>query len=138
MHYLQEHPHLCWGRCFTFITSGIITTKTTNNNMAHLSEIYIKTDVLETLLKTVKAKGEKGLSITISSNDDPGQYGQNLWAYVSQSKEDREAKKPRFTVGWGKNFWSDGKPPFVPEKPQAASPTIQDAKVVDDGDELPF
>jgi hypothetical protein len=106
--------------------------------MAHLSEIYIKTDVLETLLKTVKAKGEKGLSITISSNDDPGQYGQNLWAYVSQSKEDREAKKPRFTVGNGKNFWSDGKPPFVPERPAQTSGGVEDAKVVEDGDELPF
>lgn len=106
--------------------------------MAHLSEIYIKAETLETLLKVVKAKGEEGLSITILSSDDGGQYGQNLWAYVSQSKEDRDAKKLRFTVGNGKNFWSDGKPPFVPEKPQAASPTIQDAKVVDDGDEFPF
>ena len=106
--------------------------------MTHLSEIYIKAETLRTLADTVAKKGEKGLSITILSNDDGGQYGQNLWAYVSQSKEDREAKKPRFTVGNGKNFWSDGKPPFVPEKPQAASPTIQDAKVVDDGDELPF
>ena len=106
--------------------------------MAHLSEIYIKIDVLETLLKTVKAKGEKGLSITISSNDDPGQYGQNLWAYVSQSKEDREAKKPRFTVGNGKNFWSDGKPPFIPERQGQGAAIVQDAQVVDDGDELPF
>ena len=129
---------MCWGRCFIFITSEIITIKTTDNNMAHLSEIYIKTETLETMLKVAKAKNEKGISVTISSNDDPGQYGQNLWAYVSQSKEDREAKKPRFTVGNGKNFWSDGKPPFVPERPAQASGCVQDAQVVDDGDELPF
>ena len=106
--------------------------------MTHLSEIYIKAETLRTLADTVAKKGEKGLSITILSNDDGGQYGQNLWAYVSQSKEDRDAKKPRFTVGNGKNFWSDGKPPFVPERQGQGAAIVQDAQVVDDGDQLPF
>jgi hypothetical protein len=38
---------------------------------------------------------------------------------VSQSKEDREAKKPKFWTGSGKVFWSDGKPAMAVEKKQA-------------------
>ncbi len=37
--------------------------------MANLSEIFLKQETLETLLNTVKAKGLKGVSITISQND---------------------------------------------------------------------
>ena len=61
--------------------------------MSSLSEIYIKKEVLETMLKTVIAKNEKGVSITISINDETNQYGQNLSGFVSQTKEQREAKK---------------------------------------------
>ena len=64
--------------------------------MANLSEIFLKQETLETLLNTVKAKGLKGVSITISQNDTANEWGQNVNSYVSQSKEDREAKKPKF------------------------------------------
>jgi hypothetical protein len=77
--------------------------------MSSLSNIYIKVETLETLLKTVQAKGEKGISIDFSINDESNQFDQNVSAYVSQSKDDREAKKPRFYVGNGKCFWTDGK-----------------------------
>jgi len=87
--------------------------------MANLSEIFLKQETLETLLKTVKAKGLKGVSLTISMNDETNDYGQNIQSYVSQSKEDREAKKPKFWTGSGKVFWSDGKPAMVAEKKQA-------------------
>lgn len=104
--------------------------------MAHLSELYFKLETLETLVKTLRAKNEKGVSITVSANDEANQYGQNVSGWVSQSKEDREAKKNRYYVGNGKTFWSDGKAPFVPERPQQGA--VQDAQVVDDGDGLPF
>jgi hypothetical protein len=77
--------------------------------MSSLSNIYIKVETLETLLKTVQAKGEKGISIDFAINDESNQFDQNVSAYVSQSKDDREAKKPRFYVGNGKCFWTDGK-----------------------------
>ena len=104
--------------------------------MAHLTEIYIKAETLEILAKTVRAKNEKGLSITIATQDEANQWNQNVAAYVSQSKEDREAKKDRYYVGNGKCFWSDGKPPFVPQKED--KPKVQDAVVLDDSDGLPF
>jgi hypothetical protein len=43
--------------------------------MANLSEIFLKQETLETLLNTVKAKGLKGVSITISQNDDLKRMG---------------------------------------------------------------
>lgn len=77
--------------------------------MASLTELYFKTETLETVVDTLKKKGEKGIKITISISDDSDKYGQNASSYVSQTKEDREAKKPRYYVGNGKTFWTDGK-----------------------------
>ena len=77
--------------------------------MATLLDLYLKESTLETLLATVRKKGEKGVSLTVSVNDETNQYGQNVSAYVSQTKEQREAKKDRFFTGNGKVFWTDGK-----------------------------
>lgn len=105
--------------------------------MASLNDLYIKEETLDTLLKTIRKKGEKGISLTVSINDEANQWGQNLSAYVSQSKEDREAKKDRFYVGNGKTFWTDGKIAVAEKK---AEDDVQDAVVISDGeeDELPF
>ena len=70
--------------------------------MASLNNIYFKLETLETLVNTLKKKGEKGISIDFVINDESNDYSQNISAYVSQSKEDREAKKTRFYVGNGK------------------------------------
>ena len=77
--------------------------------MSSLSNVYVKLETLETLLKVVKQKGEKGISIDISISETTNEWGQNLTAYVSQTKEQRDDKKPRFYVGNGKCFWTDGK-----------------------------
>ena len=76
--------------------------------MASLSSLYFKKETLEILLKTVNAKNEDGVEITVTINDDTNNFGQNVSAFVSQSKEQREAKKKRFYVGNGKCFWTDG------------------------------
>lgn len=76
--------------------------------MASLSSLYFKKETLETLLKTVNAKNEDGVEITVTINDDTNNFGQNVSAFVSQSKEQREAKKKRFYVGNGKCFWTNG------------------------------
>lgn len=81
--------------------------------MAVIADTYIKKETLETMLKVLEAKGEKGISITISLNDETKHHeltdgrviSNNVWTYVTQSKEDREAKKDRFTVGNGKVRW---------------------------------
>jgi len=104
--------------------------------MSALADIYIKTEMLETLLKTVRAKGEKGISITVSIQDETNQWGQNVSGYVSQTKEQREAKKDKFYVGNGKVFWTDGK--VVKAEKKVAN--VQGGGFIefDNPDDLPF
>lgn len=103
--------------------------------MGSLSTIYIKKETLKTLLDVVSKKDEKGIEITISTNDESNQFGQNVSSYVSQSKEQREAKKDKFYVGNGKVFWTDGKAVIGAKKEE-----VHDAKPITDDDEdpLPF
>lgn len=89
--------------------------------MASLQDLYIKTEVLETIVSILKQREEKGISLTISIGDEANDYGQNVSAYVSQSKEDREAKKKRYYVGNGKTFWTDGKIAVADKKTAGSS-----------------
>lgn len=104
--------------------------------MSSLSNVYIKKETLEVLLKTLNAKGEKGISIDISINEQANDYGQNLSAYVSQSKEDREAKKPRYYVGNGKCFWTDGTIEVAKKKEEVHTAEVIDSKA--EKNDLPF
>jgi arginine deiminase len=105
--------------------------------MATLTDLYITEKTLETLLNTIRAKKEKGVSLTISISDDVNTYGQNVSSYVSQTKEQREAKANKFYVGNGKVFWTDGKvvKPEKGEKANTPTPTLTEEM---QGDELPF
>ena len=98
--------------------------------MASLSEIYVKKSTLETMLKVLNAKQGKeseGVKITISLSDQTNKFGQNVSAYVSQTKEQREAETPKFYVGNGRTFWSKGETP-VPqrEEQQQAQPVTSE------------
>ena len=60
--------------------------------------------------KFVKGKdGAVYYNLTISINDDTNQFGQNVTAIDSQTKEEREAKKPKNYLGNGSVVWTDGK-----------------------------
>lgn len=85
-----------------------------------LSDVYIKKDTLKKMLEVLEAKNEKGISLTISTGDRTNDYGQNVSAFVSQSKEDREAKKDKFYVGNGKVFWTNIDGVHKPEKQSGA------------------
>jgi hypothetical protein len=54
-------------------------------------------------------KGKKGVwyNFTISVNDDT-KYGNNVSLSDSQTKEEREAGKPRDYLGNGKVIWTNG------------------------------
>lgn len=86
--------------------------------MGILADIYIKAETLKILADTVAKKGDKGISLTISISDEADKFGQNVSQFVSQSKEDREAKKTKFYAGNGRVFWTDNKPALVPKKDQ--------------------
>lgn len=81
--------------------------------MASINNIYFKLETLRTIVSTLEKKGEKGVSIDISVNDEENQYNQNVSAWIAQTKEQREAKAPKFYVANGRCVWSDGKPPLV-------------------------
>ena len=108
--------------------------------MGALSELYFKKDVLEKMVEVLNVKGEKGISITISQNDETNDYGQNVSAWVAQTKEQQEAKKPKFYVGNGKVFWiSDGgvkKAVKVEKANQSTIPPLNSA--TSDSDTFPF
>ena len=93
--------------------------------MASLSEIYIKKSTLETILKALNAKQGKeseGVKLTISLSDQPNNFGQNVSAYVAQTKEQRDAKTPLFYVGNGRTFWSKGETPVPQREEQHQAP----------------
>ncbi len=99
--------------------------------MASLNSLYFKKETLEVMLRTLTAKQAQGVEITISIYDEANQFGQNVSAYISQTKEQRDAKKERFYVGNGKTFWSSD-----PVNAPTAKVEAVKAEVVDDG--LPF
>ena len=101
--------------------------------MAVLANIYIKEETLETLLKTVRAKKEKGVSLTIAINDDTNEWGQNVTSFVSQTKEQREAKAKKFYVGNGAVNYVKGEVKIA-DKVDKTSNSSQS----NDSDPLPF
>lgn len=103
--------------------------------MANLSDIYIKKEVIELLYKAFQQSEQKGISITISTNDESNEYGQNVSSYLSQTKEEREAGKKKFYIGNGRVFWTDGNIVKGEKKEE-----VETAVVVSDGtdDTLPF
>lgn len=77
--------------------------------MASLLDLYIKKETLETIIKTLNVKGQNGVSITISLNDETNQYGSNVSGWIGQSKDEVAAKKQKYYVGNGNVFWTNGK-----------------------------
>ena len=97
--------------------------------MASLINLNIN---VENLPKEKFVKGKKGVyyNLTISVNDETNQFGQNVAAFDSQTKEEREAKKPKQYIGNGKVVWTDGK---STKAQQEAQPQDNDNNV-----DLPF
>ena len=70
-------------------------------------------------------------NFTIGVNDDSNQYGQNVSATDSQTKEEREAKKPKSYLGNGTVVWTDGNIKVADKKVEATKETVSN-------DSLPF
>ncbi len=96
--------------------------------MATLTTLYLKKEIIDVLKVTLEKKDLKGIEITINISDEDNKFGQNVSAYVSQSKQDREEKKKRFYIGNGRVVWTDG-------KISVAKNTFEQEQM---GDDLPF
>jgi len=58
--------------------------------------------------KFVKGKdGAVWYNFTLSASDE-SKFGNNVWIYDSQTKEEREDKKTKHTLGNGRIVWTDG------------------------------
>ena len=110
--------------------------------MATLANIYLKKETIDLIIKTVEAKGLKGLGLTIAINDEMDKYGQNVSCYVSQTKEERESKKDRFYVGNGSVIYSKGEPLVVTQQMKDnlknGMPSSQSAATSTGNSGLPF
>jgi hypothetical protein len=93
---------------------------------------------LELLLAKAKENG-KGVSTTISVNENVDSYGNNVSMWISQTKEQRDAKESRSYVGNGTVVFSKAKEyPIAPKKEfkaQSSSETNNDSEFDSD---LPF
>jgi hypothetical protein len=66
------------------------------------------------------------------SVNDETRYGNNASIMISQTQEEREAKKPRTYIGNGQVVWTDGN--IVKAEREEAKEVVQEAETSD----LPF
>jgi hypothetical protein len=64
-------------------------------------------------------------NFTIGVNDEPNQWGQNVSATDSQTKEEREAKKPKSYLGNGNVVWTDGNIKVADKKTEVTEKEVE-------------
>jgi hypothetical protein len=99
--------------------------------MSALINLSLRVDALPKE-KFVQGKdGKVYYNFTISVNDDSNQFGQNVSAIDSQTKEEREAKKPKSYLGNGTVVWTDGNIKLADKKVESNAKELVE-------DSLPF
>jgi hypothetical protein len=83
--------------------------------------------------RIIKGKSGNYLNLTLSVNDEVSQYGDNASIFISQTKEERDAKAQRTYVGNGKVAWTDGNIQAIQREAVAEAAPAQE-----DGLDLPF
>jgi hypothetical protein len=100
--------------------------------MSALINVSLRVDKLP---KEKFVQGKDGAvyyNFTVSVNDESNQWGQNVSLTDSQTKEEREAKKPKSYLGNGNVIWTNGTIQLAEKKEGVAT-----KEVVGD-DDLPF
>lgn len=82
-------------------------------------------------------KNGQYLNVTIAINDETNQYGQNVSAWLTQSKEERDEDAERVYVGNGKTLWTDGKISVEGKDDKKKAPAKK-KPVKKDEDDLPW
>lgn len=109
--------------------------------MAKLTSLRINLNDIE---KSRIYQGEKGkyLNLTVSINDEPNQFGQDVSCWHEQTQEERQNKAQKIYLGNGKVFWSNdvsnievngNTNPFEETRKKAT-----DKSILDEEDDLPF
>lgn len=96
--------------------------------MGQLINAQINKSKLQGLVHyTNKRTNEESVNITISLNDAPDQYGNNASIWISQTKEERDAKAQKIYLGNGKVIYDSNMPrQNAPEFPKEAPTTSTD------------
>lgn len=100
--------------------------------MSALINVSLRVDKLP---KEKFVQGKDGAvfyNFTVAVNDESNQWGQNVSLTDSQTKEEREAKKPKSYLGNGTVIWTNGTIQLAEKKEGVAT-----KEVVGD-DSLPF
>lgn len=95
--------------------------------MGQLINAQINKSKLQGLVHyTNKRTNEESVNITISLNDTPDQYGNNASIWISQTKEERDAKASKVYLGNGKVIYDSNMPrQNAPEFPKEAPTSIE-------------
>jgi len=64
-------------------------------------------------------------NFTIGVNDESNQWGQNVSLTDSQTKEEREAKKPKTYLGNGNVIWTDGNIKLADKKVEVTAKEVE-------------
>jgi len=99
--------------------------------MSALINVSLRVDKLP---KEKFVQGKDGAvyyNFTVGVNDESNQWGQNVSLTDSQTKEEREAKKPKTYLGNGNVVWTDGNIKLADKKQESNAKEL----VTDD---LPF
>jgi hypothetical protein len=86
------------------------------------------TDLPKDKIKQAGREGKKYINLCVASRKETDTYGNTHTVYVSQTKEEREAKTATVFVGSGKEF--------VPQPVTVES--VDEMPVADNSNDLPF
>jgi hypothetical protein len=76
--------------------------------MSSLINVSLRVDSLPKEKFVAGKDGKVFYNFTVAINDETNQFGQNVSIYDSQTKEERDAKKPKNYLGNGKVVWNNG------------------------------
>ena len=99
--------------------------------MSALINVSLRVDKLP---KEKFVQGKDGAvfyNFTVAVNDESNQWGQNVSLTDSQTKEEREAKKPKSYLGNGNVIWTNGTIQLAEKKEGVATKEVV-------GSDLPF
>ena len=93
--------------------------------MSALINVSLRVDKLPKEKFVSGKDGAVYYNFTIGVNDESNQYGQNVSATDSQTKEEREAKKPKTYLGNGNVIWTDGNIKVADKKVEATAKEVE-------------
>jgi hypothetical protein len=87
--------------------------------MSAIINVSMRVDALPKEKFVSGKDGKVYYNFTVSVNDEPNQFGQNVSLTDSQTQEEREAKKPKVYLGNGNVVWTNGEIKTAPKKEKA-------------------